>query len=169
MTPNQYICLFKSYYIRAVNLCRIYAITKEDAEDIVTFAFVRLWQDRDKIDYKGVSTLLFTIIKNKCIDLHRHKKYRVNYLRTLDERAFIIDPFADIETKHIANDIWEIIETLPIKQNQAMRLKYVNDKNIKDILLEHQEINRNTLKNTLLAAVKNIRKELKKRGIEYRV
>lgn len=70
---------FKSFHSRYAEALFFFVLTKvkhrEEAEDIVQTAFIRIWQDRAKLDEKkSLKSYLYTIAKNLSIDLFRKKK-----------------------------------------------------------------------------------------------
>ena len=51
-----------------------YVVSEEDAENIVQDVFTELWERKEILAYDvNLVALLFTSIKNRCIDLLRHR------------------------------------------------------------------------------------------------
>ena len=51
-----------------------YVVSEEDAENIVQDVFTELWEKKEILAYDvNLVALLFTSIKNRCIDLLRHR------------------------------------------------------------------------------------------------
>ena len=64
-----------SYYSRMSRFAQSYAISEEDAENIVQDIFIDIWEKKlDLTKISNVGGYLFLSLKNKCIDYIRHKK-----------------------------------------------------------------------------------------------
>jgi RNA polymerase sigma-70 factor (ECF subfamily) len=132
----------------------------ETAEDLVQETFIAAFQGIDKFENKSIpKTWLFSILNNKIIDFHR-KKFKNIILNesqlTFDPNEQFFDNFFDENDKwknNVKPDIWEetdnltndidfmavlkfCIENLPELWNSAIQLKYIDNRNGKDICKE---------------------------------
>jgi len=63
-----------TWYSRAVCFAREYVLSESDAENIVQDVFLHLYERRDMLDaYINLTAVLFTSIKNKCLDCLRKR------------------------------------------------------------------------------------------------
>mgnify|MGYP002538343970 FL=1 len=66
--------IYISYFSRMKYFALEYLLSEEDAENIVQDVFTELWEKREILTYNvNLVALLFTSIKNRCIDLLRHR------------------------------------------------------------------------------------------------
>ena len=73
--------LFKLYSPRLFNFCRKFLNSKEDAEDIVQVVFTAVWENRLRIDEeRSFSTYLFTIARNRIINILKKKVYAEGFI-----------------------------------------------------------------------------------------
>jgi len=99
----------------------------EDARDIVQDVFVKLSQHLATLDHERLAPWLFTVCRNRALDHHRkHQRLIVMETETLDLEASA-DPAPDdaMEKRETAAALRELIETLPVRQREAVRLKFI--------------------------------------------
>jgi RNA polymerase sigma-70 factor (ECF subfamily) len=99
----------------------------EDARDIVQDVFVKLSQHLATLDHERLAPWLFTVCRNRALDHHRkHQRLIVMETETLDlEAAADPAPNDAMETRETATALRELIETLPVRQREAVRLKFI--------------------------------------------
>ena len=99
----------------------------EDARDIVQDVFVKLSQNLATLDHERLAPWLFTVCRNRALDHHR-KRQRLILMETetLDLEASA-DPAPNdaMENRETATALRELIETLPTRQREAVRLKFI--------------------------------------------
>ena len=79
---------YKSYQQEALRYASVYIYDTEDARDVVSDAWVRLWELKDTLDNeKSVSGLLFSVIRNKCVDYLRRRMCRNGLEKRLKQSA----------------------------------------------------------------------------------
>ena len=99
----------------------------EDARDIVQDVFVKLSQHLATLDAERLAPWLFTVCRNRALDHHRkHQRLVVMETETLDLEASA-DPAPNdaMEQRETATALRELIETLPARQREAVRLKFI--------------------------------------------
>ncbi len=99
----------------------------EDARDIVQDVFVKLSQNLATLDHERLAPWLFTVCRNRALDHHRkHQRLIVMETETLDLEASA-DPAPNdaMEKRETAAALRELIETLPTRQREAVRLKFI--------------------------------------------
>lgn len=66
--------IYVSWFSRMKYFALEYVVSEEDAENIVQDVFTELWERKEILAYDvNLVALLFTSIKNRCIDLLRHR------------------------------------------------------------------------------------------------
>ncbi|MDR2147556.1 MAG: RNA polymerase sigma-70 factor [Tannerella sp.] len=150
-----------------------YVPCEEDCENIVHDAFAEIWEAKGKYLHRdnNLLSLIFTIIKNKCIDYLRHQivvreaenimqeEYRLEMqLNLFSLESFDNDLFSsgyDLEEL-----ITKAIEALPEKCRQIFVMNKIEGKKQKDIARE-LDISINTIETQMAIAYKKLREELK--------
>ena len=99
----------------------------EDARDIVQDVFVKLSQHLPTLDHERLAPWLFTVCRNRALDHHRkHQRLVVMETETLDlETSADPAPNDAMEQRETATALRELIETLPVRQREAVRLKFI--------------------------------------------
>ena len=99
----------------------------EDARDIVQDVFVKLSQHLATLDHDRLAPWLFTVCRNRALDHQRkHQRLVVMETETLDlETSADPAPNVAMEQRETATTLRELIETLPVRQREAVRLKFI--------------------------------------------
>ena len=148
-----------------------YVVSEEDAENIVQDVFTELWERKEILAYDvNLVALLFTSIKNRCIDLLRHRivvKEAVNliqeeYQATLRMKLASLELFDQslLSEQDIERIITEVVDSLPEKCREIFIKSKIEGKKQKDIAAE-LNISLKTVENQMNIAYKKIKSELK--------
>lgn len=155
------------------NLSLGYVGSKEDAEEITQDVFIAVLDNLEK--FKGnsqLSTWIYRIATNKCLDLLKYKKRKKRFGRVIsifgnkeDEQVFEpIDhwhPGLELESKEDVNALYRAIDTLPEKQKTALilsKFEKISQKEIAQIL----ELTPKAVESLIGRAKTNLRKALMK-------
>jgi len=116
--------LFKIYCQRLINFSRRYVYEKEMAENIVQDVFLKIWQNRSKLDpSQMIHSYLFTSVKNESLKYLRHldvekkSKERVLNLNDIEQT-----PDEQIDGKEIEIEVYKAIDELPDKCREIFRM-----------------------------------------------
>ncbi len=146
--------LYQTYYPMVYRLALLLLKNTQDAEDAAQAVFVKLMEkDPELADAEHLKAWLLTVTRNHCHDIHRsfwHKKRAA--LENCPEPA-AVEPFDRQESL-----LFEIFQTLPTKQREAVYLYYFEDYSIREIA---SILNRNesTIQSQLSAARKRMKKQ----------
>lgn len=124
--------LFKRFYPRL----RSYAIrfTRDDdlTRDLVQDCFVRLWEKRALLNAISLTSLLFTMVRNACLNHLKHRsiveKHRLTYLATIrgQERLYHVDFELDADRATLYEELQEhigiVMERLPERSREVFAL-----------------------------------------------
>lgn len=141
-----------------------YVKSKEDADEIVNDTFMALWERDEPIDPdRNIKPLLYTIVRNKSLNLLKKRKIEVADV----EAGFEVvsddySPLEWIQARETELFIHKAIEDLPPKCQRIFvmsRKEYLSNKEIATIL----EITEKTVENQITIAIRNIRMALSKR------
>jgi RNA polymerase sigma-70 factor (ECF subfamily) len=123
--PDSFSDVFSAYYKDLVFFAYSFTHELAGAEDIVQDTFVKLWEDREKLNVTvSLKSILLKTIQNKCIDWHRHKKIVNNH------SIYIIDnsPLYEYDTDNyvlrseLERRIEKAIVNLPEKFKEAFEM-----------------------------------------------
>ena len=114
----------------------------EQAQDVVQETFLKLYkQDPEKVDQK-VKSWLFTVCRNHCFDLIKKNKRvtnldeeQISSIASSDDNPFqvisIIEGREEIDEK--IKILYSLIQELPARQKEVMRLKFQSNLSYKEI------------------------------------
>lgn len=133
---------------------------QQEAEDMVTDSFLKLWNARTRFNSAGAAVNWLRITtRNACFDLLKHRKV---VQHSLDE---IAGNQADREWYHedllgeLLQEIYATIEQLPDKSREVFRLRYIDGLKNEEIAgklgIRHQSV-----RNHLATALKTLRLKL---------
>lgn len=145
---------------------------RQEAEDTVQDAFLKLWNMREKLtEYNSVEALAVTMAKNLCLDKlrsYRHRKQNSNELGTMRLSTESPDPARNTELSESSASIQRLIQTLPDQQRLIMHLRDIEQYSY-DEIEELTGLSRNNIRVNLSRARKNVRQQyLKKQNYEHR-
>lgn len=163
--------LYVAYFSKMKRFAKEFVLSEEDAENIVHDVFLEIWEKRDILSYHiNLLALLFTSIKNKCIDHLRRKiveretndkikeEHRLNMQLKFDSlEAFDQNLFNE---KDIETVLMKAIDSLPDKCRTIFIMSKLEGKKQKEIATE-LNITINTVETQMGIAYKKLRTELK--------
>ena len=147
--------IYVSWFSRMKYFALEYVVSEEDAENIVQDVFTELWERKEILAYDvNLVALLFTSIKNRCIDLLRHRivvKEAVNLIQE-EYQATLRMKLASLELFDQS--------LLSEKCREIFIKSKIEGKKQKDIAAE-LNISLKTVENQMAIAYKKIKSELK--------
>ncbi len=163
--------IYVSWFSRMKYFALEYVVSEEDAENVVQDVFTELWERKEILAYDvNLVALLFTSIKNRSIDLLRHRivvKEAVNlmqeeYQATLRMKLASLELFDQslLSEQDIERIITEVIDSLPEKCRKIFIKSKIEGKKQKEIAVE-LNISLKTVENQMAIAYKKIKSELK--------
>lgn len=116
--------LFKRYWRELVYFSNDIIKNKEDAEDIVVEAFIKLLNKKKDFDnYSDIQGFLFTASRNACLDLLKHKKV---ISKAEKEMLYLLENDENFgERKMMKTNLVSLaalVETLPEKRKEIFKL-----------------------------------------------
>ena len=114
------------------------------AEDLVQDVFLKiLEQNIDVSSYRNIGSLLYTILKNKCLDYIKHKTVEENHIQDVVETNYLIaskyaledDSIKIITDNQIRKILMEAINTLPPQTREVFILSKFKEKKYQEIAL----------------------------------
>ena len=142
MNKDQFEQLFNIFYPRLKRYACYLLKDESEAEDLVQDVFVYLWQNTTELrDEKKVGCYLHTLVKNRCLNLLKHKivvkNYILNSANQESEELYHIsfgerEDFVSFE-ETLKSELGKIISEMPEKCRTAFRLKWFEGKKIREI------------------------------------
>ena len=143
----------------------------EQARDVVQDTFLKLYkQDPEKVRQK-VKSWLFTVCRNHCYDLI--KRYRktsnleedeISYIASSEDNPFQVISFS--EGRKVIDEkikiLYSLIEELPARQREVMRLKFQANLSYKEIA-ETIGISTSNVGFVMHSALKKLREDMKEK------
>ena len=125
-------------------------------EELVSDCFIKLWENRKKINIKiSVKNYIFLILRNSIIDFFRKKQIHTETLENVPE---IADESYFDEQKHYAL-LYQALEKLPEQRRKILELAVFESLSYKQIA-EKLNISRNTVKTQIARAYRFLKESL---------
>jgi RNA polymerase sigma-70 factor (family 1) len=159
--------LFNYYYPRLFNFSGKFLKIEDGIDDIIQEVFVKIWQNRKKINSASTfNSLIFTITRNLLLNELRS---RLNNEKTRDEiRSFSMaqeySSTDEIEYKDVKEKVDQLINNLPERQKEIFILSRIEGLSHKEIA-EKLGINTKTVEYHITLAVKHLKENLKSMGV----
>lgn len=135
--------LFRKYYKDLVMFAGSYLFEQQGvSEDIVQTVFVKVWENRKKLNYKtSFRSFLLTSVKNSCLDELRHKKVKEKHQQNYDMLDTVFSNSTDqyVLYSELKQHLDNALSQIPEKQrdvfemNRFEGLKYKEIANILNI------------------------------------
>ncbi len=108
---------------------------REDAEDMVQEAYMRLWKRRDDLDgVDNPEAFGVTVVKNVCLNMLRSRRQdEETDVGGGTEPAAETDVGREIEARDALGVVAELIERLPERQREVIRMRDVGDCSFEEI------------------------------------
>ena len=142
-------------------------MANEDAENIVHDVFLTLWERKEEIEISfTLTTYLFTLVKNRCLNFLRHKLIEEEYNSQMKEelgfKLYALEAFdySYQSEEELQEIIRRALDTLPERCREIFiksRIEGLKYKEISDEL----GISVNTVENQMVTALKKLRVALK--------
>lgn len=156
--------LFMKYSQRLYHFSLGYLKSGVDAEDMTQEVFVQLWENRDKLDPQySFNSYIFTITKNKILNVIRKRVYENKYLDTVSVKQILPDFTTDnqMDFKELLEISQEAIESLPPKRKQIFKMSRNEGLTYEEIAVQ-LGISKKTVENQMGTALKTLRSYLTK-------
>ncbi len=162
---HDYEQIYKEYDKKVLNYIKTRVSNLQDAEDIHTDVFMKVYQNLATYDESkaAISTWIYTIAHNKIIDF-----YRVNR-ESLPLELDMLGENEPAYEENLCDDTMEILaqalEELSEKDRDIIVLSYYGDCSLKETA-EKMNISYNSCKQHHKAALEHLKRILAKKGIE---
>jgi RNA polymerase sigma-70 factor (family 1) len=153
--------LFKALYSPLTRYAMLHHKDADEAEDMVQQVFVKLWQQKDKLQADNIKSYLYRSVYHECVNRARHSQvkgtYMENNLRELNAAAAHAHEAA--EGKELEKKISKALEELPEQCGKAFRLSRFHHLSYAEIA-QVMEISVKTVENHMGKALSIMRTKL---------
>jgi len=141
--------------------------SRQEAEDTIQDAYLKLWNMRDKLHhYNSIEALAVTVTKNLCIDKLRSYRSRNQNDAGLTQVKLSANGRYDPAQRLVMDEnmqcIHEVIQQLPDRQRLVIQLRDIEQYSYKEIA-KMTGLKVNNIRVALSRARKNVRKEYLKK------
>ena len=162
---NSFESIFKLYNKRLLFFAREFVVSLEVAKELVQDTFVKLWEIRETLaPDTDVAALLYTIIRNKCLNHLKHLKIKQKYLnKTQKDHKLFLNKNAlenQIFDALLYDELYEIvsraIESLTPRCHEIFKLSREEGLSYREIA-DKLGISINTVENQMVSSLRKIR------------
>ena len=139
--------LFNSYYPRLRGYAARFVTDEEAVRDIIQESFLRFWENRDLIEAVSISSLLFAMVRNACLNYLKHlqlvEQHNLEHLdRVVGQEElyywdFNLSPEYTLLYKELQQQISLVMSDLPSRCREVFemsRFKKMKNREIADAL-----------------------------------
>ena len=134
---------------------------KQEVEDIVQNAFIKLWEESNGFDsIIAIKSYLYKVVRNSAFNILKHNKIKNKYSEVIGREVDIeYDPIEDIIRHEVYSQVMEVFEELPsaCKNVYSMSINGYKHQEISEKL----NISVNTVKKQKNRANKYLKEKLK--------
>ena len=152
--------VFKNFFNKNYEDLVIYAngylFDQQASEDVVQEVFIYIWENGKKIKIKSsLMGYVYTMVRNRCLNYLKSIKITDSFeflefnLNLITEQVF--DSTSEEDKKIVYHQILKIVDSLPDRMQQIVRLKFLHNYKYKEIA-EELDISVNTVKTQLKRA-----------------
>lgn len=149
--------IYIMYFPRLYRFAKVYVISDEEAKNIVQDVFMTVWEKKEVINAQNISTYLFSLVKNRCIDFLRHEVTVRKNERELSANLLALDSIDLSEIENREKKIREAISVLPDKCRKIFILAKIQGKKHKEIA-SLLGISQSTIETQISIAMEKLRK-----------
>ena len=124
--------LFNKNYKELVLYANGYLFDRDASEDVVQEVLIYIWEHPDKLKIKtSLKSYLFSMVRNRCLNYLKSIKITdtVGFLEfninLISEHVF--DSTSDEDKKIVYHQILKIVDTLPERMQQIVKLKFLHN------------------------------------------
>lgn len=155
--------IYLEYFPRLYRFAKAYVISEDDAKNIVQDVFTLVWEKKAILKAENPSTYLFSLVKNRCIDLLRHSNTVKKNEKELAFNMMALEQtdVSDMEAKE--KKLSDAIDSLPDKCREIFILSKIKGKKQREIA-DILGISLSTVESQMSIALKKIQESFFKKS-----
>ncbi len=164
--------IMEYWYSRLFNFANGSLNNTENTKEVIQDVFLQLWDHRQKlVDNTSLNAYLFTLTRNRCIDLIRREKLALQfrsdkqeeYARLTESYQALSDPILDeIFALELQSEIDHVIDLLPEQCRRVFIMSRINGMKNKEIS-RMLNLSEKTVESHLTKALRTIRTMLEQK------
>ena len=164
-TPQWFDEIFRQYS-KPLFYYAVKFVDDEVAKDVVQDIFLKLWSDRSIIVRQSLNSLLFTMVRNSCLQQLEKQKVRNNYIETTklilqkEELLFYTEEQSSLIEQELEDKLNEVFNSLPDRCKQVFLMSRFENKRNREIG-EELNISVKAVEKQITKALAIIRVEMK--------
>lgn len=168
MERQDFEIFFKTNFARFFFYTNQFIKEEETCRDIVSEAFSKVLPLYSDISETELSSYLFSIIRNRCIDYVRHQSARQKYSKALIAAGITKDDGAEIlkEKEEMITLIYDKIDELPEKTRNILKMCFFENKTYRETG-ELIGLSASGVRKHIIKAIIFFREEFKKNGLHW--
>ena len=149
--------LFREYYEPLYYFALRYVPDEDDCHDIVSGVFEQLWSNVSEVRQNTVRALLYTQVRNRCIDKLRHEKQKLQYADYVAAHSarYIEAKEYDLQEER-ERVVAEVLDSIGEPTHSILVACYVDGMKYKEVA-EKMQISVSTVKKHIMKALSIIR------------
>ncbi len=133
LSTEAYRHYFEEYY-DAVRKFIYYKTGDPDfAEDIAQDTFVKLWENRAKIDERTIKSYLYTIANNLAINQLKRQQLRFKFINATESRTEREDPAYQMQVDEFNAQLEKVIDSMPDGSREVFLMNRLEDLKYREI------------------------------------
>ena len=151
--------LFRTYYEPLYYFALQYVTDEDDCRDIVTGVIEQLWRNLSDVHPDTVRALLYTHVRNRCIDLLRHEKQKLQYADFVARQSqHYIEAQEYNQQEERERIVAQVLDSMGEPTHSILLACYVDGKKYKEVA-EMMNISISTVKKHIVKALRIIREK----------
>ena len=151
--------VFNDFYVTIRNFIYFKCGDEKLAEDLAQDTFVKLWENRAKIDRSTVKSYLYTIGSNLTINYLKRQQLKYKFVNQAERRVNKHDPEYLLQMKDYEKELQEVIASIPEGSREVFLMNRLEDLKYKEIG-ERLGISVKAVEKRMSKALKIIREKL---------
>ena len=156
--------LYNKYYVQVFHFASLYVRDEDEVKDIAQEVFLRVWENRNKLDPDSdFNNYLFIVTRNYIFNLKRRIKNQYTFMISLDALANYSSSMGnnDMEAKELRMVVDLCVKSLPRRQKEVFTLSREKSFTNKEIS-QKLNISIKTVENHMTKALSTIRDAINK-------
>lgn len=137
-----------------------FKITKDSnlSKNIIQDVFTNLWERKNSLNINSVEHFLFRAVKNQILKHYNQNSFNTTSMDDEFDNFIMESPF--VSESDLSETVFHIVDKLPAKRKEIFLMNKLQEMNVEQIA-EELKLSKQTVKNQLSSAIKQLRLELK--------
>jgi len=138
-------CLFRLYQPRLMAYAVRFVGERETASDMLQETYMRVWENRERLDFRSIRSLLFRIVHNCCLNYLKHRvvvEHRMvcrDAITSGEERLYSTD-MAEATSRllydELLQEVRRVLDSLPERTSEVFLMSRRDGKKHREIAEE---------------------------------